>query len=118
MFCIEPVSRSHCRCSAKRYHFPHIRQRRHVALSRGWLQCRYFIDFVSKFTLGVPGIIGALHPNPWPCSVTEGFTKADGYGWRNGFSLLKNIVKVLTRFSEQGCDLGLRFAGRGDYVYA
>jgi hypothetical protein len=86
--------------------------------SRGWLQRGYFLNFVRKFAFGVPRIIGALHPNPGPRSVTKEFAKMNGYGRGNGFSLLKNIVKVLARNSEEGCDLGLCFAGRGDYVHA
>lgn len=64
----------------------------------------------------MPGIIGGLHAQPHTGSVAKQLAEAGRDIRRNGLLLAENIVEVLAGNAEQGCDLQLGLAGRGDDI--
>src|SRR5829696_9325223 len=69
-------------------------------------------------TLGVPRIMGRLHPDPDAGAVAEQLAEAHGNGGGHGLSLIEDVVEVLTRDAEQTCDLGLRPCDRRNNLFA
>ena len=84
--------------------------------SGGRLQPGYLPNLIGKFALGVPSIVGTLHPHPNTCPVPEQLAEPDGDGRRNRLSLRQDVVKMLTGNTEQRGDLGLALAGRRDHL--
>src|SRR5215210_3838570 len=69
-------------------------------------------------TLGVPRIMGRLHPDPDAGAVAEQLAKAYGNRGGHGLPLIKDVVEVLTRDAEQTSDLRLRPCDRWDNLFA